>query len=321
MSKKLLFIEEGAAGKVKEIKMFTDPQTLKTILNKLTWKILTMLSEKEMYPLEIAKQLGIHEQKVYYHIRKLAKAGAITVVREEEKKGAIAKYYKATSFAFGIELPEGYKTIQGFPSVGMDAQIQAFFKEFTKENGTFDGKIVVGSPMPHGPFKTSARDGHYASHLTFFLGQFTKTPEEFAIKLDVDVKAEKEEKNNLILVGGPGTNLLAQEVNDYLPIKFNMQPSEQGFLFGGLISEKTKNVYTADAAGLVAKIVNPWDTSKRIIVLAGNKAVGTKACVLALTNFWKKTLKDYKGEDSFAAVIQGFDLDGDGKVDSIEVLE
>lgn len=321
MSKKLLFLEEGAAGKVKEIKMFTDSQTLKTILNKLTWKILTMLSEKEMYPLEIAKQLGIHEQKVYYHIRKLAKAGAITVVREEEKKGAIAKYYKAASLAFGIELPEGYKTIQGFPPAGMNEQIQAFFKEFAKENGAFDGKIVVGSPMPHGPFKTSARDGHYASHLTFFLGQFTKAPEEFAIKLDVDVKAEKEEKNNLILVGGPGTNLLTQEVNDYLPIKFNMQHSEQGFLFGGLVSEKTKKIYMADTMGLVAKIVNPWDKNKRIIVLAGNKAVGTKACVLALTNFWKKTLKDYKGEDTFAAVIQGFDLDGDGKIDSIEILE
>jgi hypothetical protein len=80
-------------------------------------------------------------------------------------------------------------------------------------------------------------------------------------------------------------------------------------------------VYTADNVGLVAKIVNPWDKEKRVIVLAGNKAVGTKACVLALTNFWKKTLEKYKGGETFAKVIQGFDLDGDGKVDSIEVLE
>jgi len=27
------------------------------------------------------------------------------------------------------------------------------------------------------------------------------------------------------------------------------------------------------------------------------------------------------GEENFAAVIHGFDLDGDGKVDSVEVLE
>jgi hypothetical protein len=61
--------------------------------------------------------------------------------------------------------------------------------------------------------------------------------------------------------------------------------------------------------------------SKRVIILAGNKGVGTKACVLALTNYWQKTLRDYEGVEPFARVVQGFDLDGDGKVDSIEVLE
>ncbi len=195
-----------------------------------------------------------------------------------------------------------------------------FFGKFIKD-GTFDGKIVVGSPQPHGPFKTSARDGHYAAHLALFLGQFVKMPNEFAVKLDVDVKAEKEEKNNLILVGGPGTNLLTQEINDYLPVKFIMQSSEHGFMLGGLSSKKTGQIYSLDMSGLIAKIVNPWDNNKRIIVLAGNKAVGTKACVIALANFGKKTLDKYKDQESFAAVITGYDLDGDGKVDSIEVRE
>ena len=321
MDKKLLLHEEDKVQKVKEIAIVSDPQKLKMVLNRLSWKIMIMLSEKEMYPLEIARKLGIHEQKVYYHIRKLAKAGAITIAKEEEKKGAIAKYYKPVSSAFGIELPKEYKPIRKLSLVGMDEQLQKFFKEFTSADGTFEGKIVVGSPTPHGPFKTSARDGHYAAYLTFFLGQFTKMPDEFAIKLDVDVKAEKEEKNNLILVGGPGTNVLTQEVNEKLPIRFNMQPSQEGFLLGGLISKKTAHIYTTDTAGLIAKIVNPWDKTKSIIVIAGNKAVGTKACVLALTNYWKKTLKNYHGEDTFATVIQGFDLDSDGKVDSIEVLE
>jgi DNA-binding transcriptional ArsR family regulator len=321
MDKKLLLQEEGEVQRVKEIVMMKDPQKLRMILGKLSWKILVALSEKEMYPLELAKKLGVHEQKVYYHMRKLAKAGAITVVREEEKKGATARYYRPISPAYGIELPQEYKTIRKLSILSMDKQLQEFFKEFIKQDGTFEGKIVVGSPTPHGPFKTSARDGHYASYLTFFLGQFANMPDEFAIKLDVDMKAEKEERNNLILVGGPGTNALAQEVNENLPIRFNMQSSEQGFLLGGLVSEKTSRVYTADTAGLIAKITNPWDSTKKVIVLAGNKAVGTKACVLALTNFWKKTLKNYHIEDTFATVIQGFDLDSDGKVDSIEVLE
>src|SRR4030042_1405929 len=292
MDKKLLFQDDGKTQQVKDIAILDDAQKLKNMLGSLSWKILTILSQKEMYPLEIAKQLGMHEQKVYYHIRKLAKAGAITVAREEKKKGATAKYYKPVSLAFGIEFPQGYKTMQMPSLMAASEQIQNFFHEFIDENGAFDGKIVVGSPTPHGPFKTSARDGHYAAHLTFFLGQFVKMPQEFAIKLDVDVKAEKEEKNNLILVGGPGTNLLTQEINEYLPVRFNMQSSSEGFLLGGMVSRKTSRVYTADAAGLIAKIVNPWDATKCIIVLAGNKGVGTKACVLALANFWKKTLQE-----------------------------
>ncbi|MCW4000224.1 MAG: helix-turn-helix domain-containing protein [Candidatus Bathyarchaeota archaeon] len=320
MDKKMLLQDDGTTQQIKEISIIQDSQKLKNILGELSWKILSLLNQKEMYPLEIAKRLGMHEQKIYYHIRKLAKAGVIVVTREDKKKGATAKYYKPVSPAFGIEFPEGYKPIQNLCMESIAPQLQGFFKEFIS-NGVFDGKIVVGSPMPHGPFKTSARDGHYAAHLALFLGQFAKMPSEFAVKLDVDVKAEKEEKNNLILVGGPGTNFLTQEINEYLPIKFNMQSSPQGFLLGGLSSKKTGQVYLSDMSGLVAKIVNPWDSSKCIVVLAGNKAVGTKACVIALTNFYAKTLEKYHGEDTFAAAITGFDLDGDGKVDSIEVRE
>ncbi len=321
MDKKLLLQEEGNQQTVKEITIMPKPQTLRMIVGNLSWKILAMLNKKAMYPLEVARQLGMHEQKVYYHIRKLERAGAIAVEREEKRKGATAKYYRTVSPAFGIEFPGGYQSMQRPSLLAASQQVQDFFKEFITPDGGFDAKIVVGSPTPHGPFKTSARDGHYAAQLTFFLGQFVKMPQDFAIKLDIDVKAEKEEKNNLILVGGPGTNLLTQELNDHLPVQFNMQSSAQGYLFGGLVSKKTGLIFTADVAGLIAKIPNPWDNTKTILVLAGNKAVGTKACVLALTGFWKKTLAAYRAGNAFSAVIQGFDLDGDGKVDSIEVSE
>ena len=321
MKKKLLLSGERRQYVMKEIAIFNDPERLKAALNKLSWRILQLLSEQEMYPMEVAKKLEVHEQKVYYHIRKLARVGIVKVVKEEEKKGAVAKYYKASFPALGVELPFGYQKIKNVLVPSIDEKMKQFLSLFLKEDGTFDGKIIVGSPDPHGPFKARARDGHYAAYLTLFLGQFVDLPEDFPIKLDVDVKAEKEESNNLISVGGPGTNLITQEANEFLPIRFNMMPSKHGFLLGGLVSEKTKNVYTADNIGVIARIPNPWNKEKRIIVLAGNKAVGTKACVLALAKFWKEALKNFSDEEKFAAVIQGFDLDGDGKVDSIEVLE
>ncbi len=320
MKKKRLLSDERSQLMAKDIAVFEDPERLKAALHKLSWKILQLLSKKEMYPMEVAKELGVHEQKVYYHIRKLAKAGVVKVVREEEKKGAVAKYYKASFPAMGVELPFGYQKVNRFPATNIDEKMKQFLTPFIRDSA-FDGKIVIGSPDPHGPFKAKARDGHYVAYLTLFLGQFVDLPEDFLIKLDVDVKAEKEESNSLILVGGPGTNLITQELNEFLPIRFNMMPSEHGFLLGGLVSERTKKVYTADNIGLIARIPNPSNREKIVIVLAGNKAIGTKACVLALTKFWKKTLKNFSGEQNFAVVIQGFDLDGDGKVDSIEVLE
>jgi len=320
MKKKLLLSGEQAKYEAKDIGVLERPELLRPILSRLSWRILILLGEGEMYPIEIARKLGVHEQKVYYHIRKLSEAGVIKVVREEEKQGAMAKYYRVSFPAFGVELPFGYRKMAVPLASSLDEKLKQFFTPFLKD-GLFDGKIVVGSPDEHGPFKARARDGHYAAYLSLFLGQFARLPEDFVIKLDVDVKAEKDENNNLILVGGPGTNLLTQEVNEFLPIRFSMTSTEHGFIFGGLVSKKTGKVYTRDSIGIIAKIVNPWNKDRKIIVIAGNKSVGTKACVLALTKFWKEALKNFNGEDSFATVIQGFDLDGDGKVDAIEVRE
>ena len=120
MEKKLLVQDDGKTQKAKEIWIMQNSQKLKMILGKLSWKILTMLAEKEMYPLEIARKLDIHEQKVYYHIRKLEKAGAIVVHRQAKKKGAMAKYYKVVSPAFGIEIPNGYKAIHSRSLLSMN---------------------------------------------------------------------------------------------------------------------------------------------------------------------------------------------------------
>jgi len=45
MNKKLLLHEEDKTQKIKEIAMVEDPQKLKMMLNKLSWKILALLSE------------------------------------------------------------------------------------------------------------------------------------------------------------------------------------------------------------------------------------------------------------------------------------
>ncbi|MCP8323496.1 MAG: helix-turn-helix domain-containing protein [Candidatus Methylarchaceae archaeon HK02M2] len=293
--------------------IFEKPTLLRPILNPLAWKILNLLVEKPMYPAEISRFLKIHEQKVYYHIRQLRKLGFLSVEKEKFIKGALARYYKVSYPAFGVELPFGERSLNTPNSVYMDEEIASFFYEFLT-SGIFKGSIIVGSPEPHGPYKASSRDGHYAVQLAFFLGQFSKMPNRFIVKLDADVIAEKEEKNNLILIGGPGTNLITADINKYLPIRFN----EQNYWAG--LTDSQGRTYNSDRDGLIAKIPNPYDEKKSLIVLAGLRYIGTKSSVIAITNFSKEVLKNYHGERTWATVIRGFDLDGNGKVDSIEKL-
>ena len=58
-------------------------ENAKSIGSSLAQKILHLLAKEAMYPIHIAKALKVHEQKIYYHIRNLEKAGIIQVVKNE----------------------------------------------------------------------------------------------------------------------------------------------------------------------------------------------------------------------------------------------
>jgi len=257
----------------------------------------------------------MQEQRIHYHIKCLKEAGAITVCKEERVKGGIARYYIPKTPAFAAVLPFGEEPSQPNSTPRPPQPLGSFLSPFLV-NDRLSAKIVVGSPTPHGPFKATARDGHYATFFGLFLGQFARLPEDFCVKLDTDVKAEKEEGENLIVIGGPGTNLIASEMNSLLPIRF----SEENF-WQWIESEKTGNHYTRDSAGIIARIPNPFNKETYVMVLAGLRAIGTKSCVIGFCTQWKEVLEGFEGQDRWACALQGYDFDGDGKVDGVEVLE
>ncbi len=290
------------------IKKFKElsPADLKAVSSDVRIKILNELRKEPMYPNQLAKKLRLHEQKVYYHVNALKKAGLLKVVRTEEVKGSIANYYGVKADSFGVELDCDYETIN-FKEGGI--ALAKFFSEFNK-NGFFNGLIVVGSPLPHGPFKAVARDGHYAAQLGLLLGGFSK-PVNFCVRLDTDVISEKLFDNNLVIIGGPGTNLVTSLINDYLPVRFNSDN-----YWSSIIGREE---FTGDSCGLIVKIANPFSKGKFIIVLAGLRVVGTKSAIIGLMNP-NKVFSDYDG-GLFSRVIKGFDFNGDGKIDGVEILE
>lgn len=302
-------------------KVFQDVKRLKPLLNENCWQIVGLLSKQAMYPAEIAKKLNLHEQKVYYYIKQLKNAGLIEVVKTEELHGALAKYYAANfkSLALVPSL-DNLKSNKEFSfsarSKGLSPELEEFLAPFIGQ-GKFNAKIVLGSPDPHGQFKARARDNHLAVELAAFFGSLCSQLDFPLIYLDTMIASLKEENSNLILVGGPITNRLTQEVNDLLPIKF--------VPFGGhfkVKSEASGQEYTDDAIGVIQKIPHPNFKNKFILLVAGNRNAGTKAAITALAKHVHDIIKPNLFNKSFQAkVVEGADLDGDGQIDEVEIKE
>ncbi|QQG39809.1 MAG: S-layer protein [Candidatus Aenigmatarchaeota archaeon] len=315
MAKKLLVERRAGREMTRSIEILEKPEGVSSLASPLAWRILTELSHKPAYPNELARRMRVHEQKIYYHTRRLLAAGLVEVVGETRVRGASAKMLAPTADAFGVELPS---TREGIARKGpsMSPQLRDFLSEFLRR-GAFDGSIVVGAPTPHGPYDTSARDGYYTSHLAMFLGQFCSVPQErFIVKLDTEVRAERKEKRNLILVGGPIVNTVVADLAASMAV--TMKYAEGRW---AIVSTANGRTYTDSRDVLIAKVRNPWDDSKRLIVLAGLKAAGTKTCIIALTQFHEKVLKDYDKNRDFYRILRGLDRDGDGNVDDVEILE
>jgi S-layer family protein len=313
---KRLVSEENGQVSAKRIMVFSEVERMRILSNPVAWRIMEILSRGPMYPAQVAKELKIYEQSSYYYIRKLVDIGAVEEAGKNFVRGGTARLYRPASPSFGIEMDWGETRFESaLSSDGLYPSALRFFENFLSRK-EFQGLMVVGAPDPHGPYKSSARDGHYAVHLAFFLGHITSAAaSKFVVELDVDAKAEKVlTSNNLISIGGPGTNIVTAEFNHYLPIRFD----EKNF-WSGLVEESGKR-YSLDNHGLIAKIKNPYDGSSSVVVVAGVRSAGTKSAVIALTNYSEEVLKKYNGEDDWALVVQGFDMNSDGKIDHVDIV-
>ncbi|MBU0756702.1 MAG: ArsR family transcriptional regulator [Nanoarchaeota archaeon] len=294
---------------VSETLLVDNPSALKMIDHPIRLQILNVLAENPMYPAELAKELKMHEQKVYYHIKQMVNSGVLEIVEKKEIRGTTAKRFAPRSLNFSVSLSKSWRPLDDVLKK-KESRMNEFLSPFFKA-GKFNSSIVVGSPDPHGAFKARARDGHYAIDLALFLGHFGGLGQDFATKLDVD--ADMNEPSNFVLVGGPVTNLMFTKINDFLPAKFS-DKKPWGIITG-------KEHYTEDSIGLLARIPNPYNPDFMILVIAGIRFIGTKAAVMALTRYPDLVLSRFSGQKKFSCIVQGFDLDGDGKIDSIEVLE
>src|SRR3989339_1410957 len=283
------------------------PEDAASVSSELASKILHLIAREPMYTIDIAKSLKMHEQKIYYHIRNLEKAGIIKVVRKETKQGATANFYGLAEPAFVIR----FKNFEATSKIGQIKNESEFLEPFIS-NGQLDSLIIVGSPDPHGPDKARSKDGYYGMDLALFLGTFLNYVPQFNVKLDTEVRDE-DLQNNLILIGGPVVNKIVDKVNAKLPIRFEE---------GNIKSTVSNETYPQEECGIIVKAKNPFNPDKSILVVAGKRFSGTRAAIIAfLKGFKKITAGNIHSPSVKAKVVEGIDLDSDGIIDDIEFRE
>lgn len=301
------FVEETAEGQKIFHTLMLDPKNLGVLKSELSLKIIGELAKKPQCAMDVARKLKQHEQKIYYHIRRLEKAGIVKLDSREERAGALAKIYSVPQSYMTVKLFDGeYLTDKKTKPAKID-----FLKSFVKD-GKLDATIVIGSPDPHGKYGAQASDGSVAIDFALFLGTFLNdvTPN---YKLDTEIR-DIDLKGNLILIGGPKANIMIDRLNSKLPVFFD--PKRDFDIF----STNSRSTYSSEEVGIIVKMKNPYNKSREILILSGKGFKGTKAAIIALMKYINKISRENSG-DIFVKIVRGIDRDSDGKIDDVEFFE
>ena len=274
-------------------------------------EILKMLSKQPMYAAEIARTMHMDAQALHYHLKLLQDKGLVKFIEYEEKRGGIAKKYATVSESLAIVLKEhAWKHFAYVKGAKSRDNVPKIFKPFI-DNETFNGKFILGSPDPHGKYRARGSEFSFLE-LAMMLGNYATFSFPLYL-LDTQTK-ENDKKQNLIIAGGPKVNIVTAEINDNLPIRFDKATFD-------VYSRFSKKRYAGNI-GVIELIKNPFSPSKKILLLGGLNHHGTRAAILSILKKIKSIEQGNKYDDSYLAkVVEGFDDDGDGIIDNVEILE
>ncbi|MGQ4834240.1 MAG: helix-turn-helix domain-containing protein [Candidatus Asgardarchaeia archaeon] len=305
-----LIKENGELRKI-DTMYFEDVTMLKVLSNKIRVEILRYLSKEPKYPKALSRELGIQPQKLHYHFKKLEELNLIEKIDEKRISGSVARVFKATPKLIAINI-FGDTLLKQSVSVPIGVPEPIGWTTHFVKDGMLNARIVVGSPDLHGPFSSRARDSWSAAELTLYLGRYIRHFQKNPIVLDTAVDNELI-KENLILIGGPITNSITLRVNRYLPMYFDIEGGSS------IVDKIEMKKYTDDNLGIIALIDNPFsqDEKHKILVCAGKKIAGTRAAILALTEYEEKFSK----YENFSVLVEGVDRDSDGIIDDVTFIK
>jgi len=309
---KASLVENRGDGKVSYESLVVAPKKLSVFNSDLSLRIVNELARNPGCAMDLARNLKEHEQKIYYHLRKLESVGVVKPVGTEKRYGMVAKIYSMTCPVIATKLYEDGHPINKKASV-KDPNMVKFFYPFV-DNGELKARIVIGDTYSHGRFDTESTEGPYAFELGMLLGNLVGKLKFPHYKFDTETR-KNDLRENLILIGNSQTNILIDKVNGRLPVYFD----EKNKFY--ITSKKTNKVYDDARVGIIAKIESPFQKGKKILILGGRGRRGTQSAIIACTMHFQKIMKMISEDGDSVIVVRGFDREGDKVIDDVVVLE
>jgi DNA-binding MarR family transcriptional regulator len=310
-----LVLKERESSQVMPARVLPDPKFAQSVLQPTRWRILSELMSVDKCAKDLSKEMGTSEQVICYHLRELEKSGFVRLERTIKKRGAMAKYYRAERKAIAVIPNVGSMTaVSNSPQPPLSEATKKLLDPFISQ-GRLNGHIVLGSPDAHGIFRSRARCGDRATDLALFIGSLLPLTRESVVRLDTEISQE-ELMRNLILVGGPRVNTVMMTVNEQLQITYELTGRNM------MISRISGKTYSGEDEGAIQMIVNPMNQNSRVLVVAGNTYLGTRAAVLAFIRYTDQIANGNSlNRNIVASVVSGLDVNSDGLVDDVEFLE
>ncbi|MEM5798729.1 MAG: helix-turn-helix domain-containing protein [Candidatus Aenigmatarchaeota archaeon] len=284
-----------------------------SVLNsRLAWNILQEFAKEPGCAMDIARRLNMHEQKIYYHLKRLERGGLIKRIGKEKRQNFTANIYTISNPVIAAKIAEIGRPAAS--SIAKDTYIEQLVHPFISL-GKMNSLLIIGDPYPHGRYGAAAHHGVHVTDFALFLGMMLSEMRKINYKLDTQVK-DDELRQNIIIIGGPKVNVIADRLNPHLPIYLEPKLDWQ------IVSRLTGNRYHGDTDAYMLKIKNPFNKDAWLLLLAGRRSIGLRTAVLAFINHTKEILQGNIANPSvIAKIVTGIDRDGDGIIDDVEFLE
>ena len=287
------------------------PRMLSALNSELAIKILEEMARQPSCPMDVARKLKIHEQKVYYHVRNLEKNGFIYPVSTEKRYGTVAKIFSVVSPVIATKIFEGGFELKDESKL-IPPETLKLLSPFI-EDGILNAKLIIGDPAPHGKYDSGSVEAVHALDFVIFLSQFVKEFNFPHYKLDTEIKDE-DLKNNLILFGNPKSHTIIEKINSHLPAYFDVEKNV-------LLKKNNGKSYQDERTGVIVKSINPLNPEKKILYIGGVGFKGIRASVIAFTKYFNILTAKLQDQDNFAVIVEGLDKDGDSIIDDVKFVE